>query len=99
MFIHGSRTSAMRVGSGSSAGESTAISPPSVSSTRYSTEGAVASRSSPYSRSSRSCTMSMCSRPRKPARNPGPSAADCSGWYCSDASLSCSFSRASRSSS
>jgi hypothetical protein len=27
-----------------------------------------------YSRSSRSCTMSMCSRPRKPQRNPKPSA-------------------------
>ncbi|MOA38873.1 hypothetical protein D3C78_1606020 [compost metagenome] len=41
----------------------------------------------------------MCSRPRKPQRKPKPSACETSGSYCSEASLSCSFSSASRSES
>ncbi len=39
----------------------------------------------------------MCSRPRKPQRKPKPSAADVSGSKKNDASLSRSFSSASRS--
>ena len=38
----------------------------------------------------------MCSRPRKPQRNPKPSAAEVSGSYASAASLSLSLSSASR---
>ena len=48
--------------------------------TRYSTLGADAMRSSANSRSRRSWVISMCSRPRKPQRNPKPSATDDSGW-------------------
>ena len=40
--------------------------------TRYSTDGAVAMRLRSNSRSSRSRTISMCSRPRNPQRNPKP---------------------------
>ena len=40
----------------------------------------------------------MCSNPRKPQRNPNPSAADVSGSKKNDASLRRSFSSASRSS-
>jgi len=35
-----------------------------------------------YSRSSRSWTMSMCSKPKNPHRNPKPIAVDASGSYC-----------------
>ena len=42
--------------------------------TRYSTLGTVVTRSRLNSRSRRSCTISMCSNPRKPQRNPKPSA-------------------------
>ncbi len=52
---------------------------PLVVSTSYSTLGTVASRLRSYSRSSRSWTISMCSRPRKPQRKPKPSAAEFSG--------------------
>ena len=48
------------------------ISPPRI--TWNSTFGAVAISSRSNSRSSRSFTMSMCSRPRNPHRNPNPSA-------------------------
>ena len=40
---------------------------------------AVASSSSPYSRSSLSWIISICNKPRKPARKPNPSAVDDSG--------------------
>ena len=49
---------------------------PSVLLTRYSTLGAVAMSARSNSRSRRSLTISMCSRPRKPQRNPKPSAPD-----------------------
>ena len=49
------------------------------SSRRSDTPGAVVIRSRSNSRSSRSWTISMCSRPRKPQRNPKPSAVDVSG--------------------
>ena len=52
---------------------------PFVLCTRYSTLGAVAISAKLNSRSSRSFTISMCSRPRKPQRNPKPSAPDDSG--------------------
>ena len=50
--------------------------------------GIVAISSRSYSRSSRSRTMSMCSRPRKPQRKPKPSASEVSGSHDSAASLS-----------
>jgi hypothetical protein len=43
---------------------------PSALTTWYTTLGAVVIRSWSNSRSSRSCTISMCSRPRKPQRKP-----------------------------
>ena len=95
----GSRTSAMRAGSGMSVGLWTVRSLPSVSVSSNSTDGIVAIRSTSYSRSRRSRTMSMCRRPRKPQRKPKPSASEFSGSQNSAASLSESFSSASRSSS
>ena len=41
--------------------------------------GAVVMSSWEYSRSSRSWMISMCSSPRKPQRNPNPSASEVSG--------------------
>ena len=67
------------------------------STTSYTTEGAVVMMSISNSRSSRSCTISMCSKPKKPQRKPKPSACETSGSYISDESLSLSFSRESRS--
>ena len=52
---------------------------PSIRCATYSTFGAVATSERLYSRSSRSRMISMCSRPRKPHRNPKPSAPDVSG--------------------
>ena len=89
----------MRAGSGMSVGLWTVRSLPSVSVSANSTDGIVAISSTSYSRSSRSRTMSMCSRPRKPQRKPKPSASEFSGSQNSAASLSESFSSASRSSS
>ena len=70
----GSSIFAMRPASGSFAGLSISCTSPSVVVTRYSTPGAVVTRSMSNSRSSRSWTISMCSRPRKPQRKPKPSA-------------------------
>src|SRR5260364_187532 len=61
--------------------------------------GAVVNSSMPNSRSSRSCTMSICNRPRRPQRKPEPSACDDSGSYWSAASFSFNFSSDSRSAS
>ncbi|SKT93445.1 Uncharacterised protein [Mycobacteroides abscessus subsp. abscessus] len=47
--------------------------------TRYTTLGAVEMRSRLNSRSRRSRVISMCSNPRKPQRNPKPSATEVSG--------------------
>ena len=47
--------------------------------TSYSTFGSVEMRSRPNSRSRRSRTISRCSMPRNPTRNPKPRAADVSG--------------------
>ena len=96
--MYGSRTSAMRAGSGMSVGLWTSSVSPSVSVISNSTEGIVAISSRSYSRSRRSRTMSMCSSPRKPQRKPKPSASEVSGSQDSAASLSVSFSSASRSS-
>ena len=52
---------------------------PSVWWARYSTDGAVAIRVRLNSRSRRSRTISMCNSPRKPQRNPKPSAPEVSG--------------------
>ena len=96
--MNGSRISAMRAGSGMSEGLWTTTSSPLVSVTSKPTDGIVASSSRSYSRSRRSRTMSMCSSPRKPARKPKPSASELSGSHERAASLSVSFSSASRSS-
>ncbi len=61
--------------------------------------GAVVMRSRSNSRSSRSWTISRCSRPRKPQRNPRPRAAEDSASKWKLASFRCSFSRESRRSS
>lgn len=85
----------MEPGSGISWGEwSDTISPP-LRYTWYSTEGAVARRSSPNSRSNRSLMTSMCRRPRKPTRKPKPRAWEVSGSHTSAGSFSDSFSSAS----
>ena len=86
--MNGSRISSMVPGSGMSEGLCTSSSSPLVSVTSNSTEGIVASSSRSYSRSRRSRTMSMCSRPRKPQRKPKPSASEVSGSQESAASLS-----------
>ena len=79
-LTHGSSIVSMSVGFGSSAGLSIATSPrPCVSMTWYSTDGAEAIRSRSNSRSRRSWTISMWSRPRKPQRKPKPSATELSG--------------------
>ncbi len=75
----GSRISSIVDGSGSFEGFSISVTAPSRVFTWYTTVGAVVMRSMSYSRSSRSCTMSMCSRPRKPQRKPKPSACEVSG--------------------
>ena len=62
----------------------------------YDTLGTVVMTSILNSRSSRSCTISMCRSPRKPQRKPNPRAIDDSGWNVSEASLSCSFSSEAR---
>ena len=94
-FTYGSEIDSMVVGSGSSDGLSTSMTSPRRSPTRYSTVGAVVMSSSSNSRSSRSWTISRCSRPRKPHRNPKPRAAEFSGSNERAPSLSCSFSSAS----
>ena len=93
---NGSSMPASLLGGGMSAGLSTSTTSPVVRWARYSTDGTVAMRLRLNSRSSRSRTISMCSRPRKPHRNPKPSTPDVSGSYVNDESLSRSFSRASR---
>jgi hypothetical protein len=75
----GSSIVSIRPGSGSFAGLSISCTTPSVVVTRYSTPGAVVTRSMSNSRSSRSCTISMWSSPRNPHRKPNPSATDVSG--------------------
>ena len=93
----GSSSLVMRPRSGSFDGLSISCTTPSVVVTRYSTLGAVVTRFMSNSRSSRSCTISMCSRPRKPQRKPKPSAVEVSGSKNSELSFSRSFSSASRS--
>ena len=78
-LTNGSSMLAMTAAGGISAGFSTSISVPSVLCTWYSTLGTVVTRSRSNSRSSRSCTISMCSRPRNPQRKPNPSAVEVSG--------------------
>src|SRR5262249_10715112 len=75
----GSRISSIFDGSGSFAGFSIGVTDPSRSMTSYTTVGAVVTSDISYSRSSRSCTISMCSRPRNPQRKPQPSACEVSG--------------------
>jgi len=75
----GSRNSSMVSAGGRREGLETCRTSPPRSVTSYTTEGAVVMRLMSYSRSRRSCTMSMCSRPRKPQLKPKPSACDTSG--------------------
>ncbi len=53
-------------------------------------------RSRSYSRSKRSCTISMCSIPKKPQRKPKPKASELSGSKNKAESLICNFCNASR---
>ena len=92
----GSSMWSSRVASGSSVGLSTSSSVPSVRKARYATLGAVAMSERSNSRSRRSRTISMCRRPRKPQRKPMPRAWEDSGSKVKLASLSLSFSSASR---
>ena len=46
-----------------------------------------------YSRSRRSCTISMCISPKNPQRKPNPKAVLFSGSILNEASFSCNFSR------
>ena len=75
----GSATDSISAAGGISEGFDTTSTAPPVTVTRYSTEGAVEMRDRSNSRSRRSRTISMCSRPKKPQRNPKPSAPDDSG--------------------
>ena len=76
---YGSSIDSTWFGGGIADGLSTTSTLPSVRLARYSTFGAVATRSMSYSRSRRSRTISMCRRPRNPQRKPKPSAPDVSG--------------------
>ena len=78
-LTYGSSMLAISLGVGIADGLSTISTRPSTSSSWYSTLGAVATSDRSYSRSSRSRTISMCSRPRNPQRKPKPSAPDVSG--------------------
>jgi hypothetical protein len=78
-FTYGSSIRAMLAGSGRLVGFSSRSISPSVWYTWYSTVGTVVMRSRSNSRSSRSCTISICNKPRNPQRNPNPSAVDDSG--------------------
>mmetsp|Transcript_6017 Transcript_6017/g.10333 ORF Transcript_6017/g.10333 Transcript_6017/m.10333 type:complete len:210 (-) Transcript_6017:1024-1653(-) len=93
---YGSSTISVWTGLGRLAGLSMKTTSLLVLVTRYTTEGAVMISSRLYSRSSRSCTISMCSRPRKPQRKPKPMAEEDSVSKDKAASLSLSLSRASR---
>ena len=93
----GSRHSLIIASSGSLAGLSIRITfgPSWVWATiSYVTLGAVWMRSTFSSRSRRSWTISMCSRPRKPQRNPNPSASLVSACHLKLESLRLSRSRA-----
>ena len=52
-----------------------------------------------YSRSNRSCTISICKRPKKPHLNPNPNACDTSGSNWRELSFKASFSKATLSDS
>ena len=77
--ITGSSRSSMCCCDGSLLGLWISIVSPRVVVTRYDTPGAVVIRLRSNSRSNRSCTISMCSRPRNPQRNPKPNALELSG--------------------
>ena len=79
MVRNGSSIQSISLAGGISLGLSTTTSSPPMRCTRYSTDGAVAIRLRSNSRSSRSRMISMWSRPRKPQRNPNPSAPEVSG--------------------
>ena len=76
---NGSSIRSIAAAGGMAEGLSISRTSPVVVCTWYATEGAVAMRLMSNSRSSRSRTISMCRRPRKPHRNPKPSAPDVSG--------------------
>ena len=62
-------------------------------------DGAVEISDRPKWRSRRCWTISRCSNPRNPQRNPNPSASEVSGSTVKEESFRCSLSRASRSAS
>src|ERR1039457_4132013 len=95
--MRGSSICLISQGSGHLVGLVTSMTSPTVLVTRYRTPGAVVMRSMSNSRSRRSCTISRCSRPRKPQRKPKPGATELSASKLKALSLSRSFSSASRS--
>ena len=78
-LTYGSSMKSRTDASGRSAGLAMSNTSPSLRCTLYTTLGAVVMRPRSYSRSSRSCTISMCSNPKNPHRNPNPMALLCSG--------------------
>ena len=64
--------------------------------TLYDTFGTVVITFISNSRSRRSCTISIWSKPKKPQRKPKPNATDDSGMKVNEASFSCNFSSDAR---
>ena len=89
----------MRDISGKREGFSICCTTPSFSNNSYTTVGAVVIKSISYSRSKRSCTISICNKPKKPHLKPKPNAVEFSGSNKRDASFKLSFSSAVRSAS
>ena len=94
--IKGSSIFSITAMSGKPAGLCTSVKPPFLSYTLYDTLGTVVMTSMLNSRLRRSCTISMCSKPKKPQRKPNPNATDDSGVNVRAASFSCSFSSEAR---
>ena len=98
-FMYGSSMWSIKVWSGIPPGLCTSCTLPCLSYTIYDTLGTVVITLISNSRSKRSCTISICNRPKKPQRKPKPNAADDSGVNVSEASFSCNFSSEARRSS
>jgi hypothetical protein len=81
---------------GKSPGRSISIISPFDFAILYTTFGIVVIISTPNSRESRSCVISMCKSPKNPVRKPKPKTSDDSGIKFSEESLSASFSKAAR---
>ena len=95
-FTIGSSIYSISDGSGRLDGFVNSIMVPSVLCTRYTTPGAVVTKSRLNSLSNRSWITSKWSSPKKPQRKPKPNAMEVSGSNCKAASFNCNFSKASR---